>query len=57
MYMSFHLSSSVHKRYLFERIAHHCVFLRRRPPAASIFCVLFSVVLTDAVVIIYSSSL
>jgi hypothetical protein len=47
--MSFHLSLSVRKRYLFERIARHYVFSRCSPPATSVFCVLFSVVLPNVV--------
>jgi hypothetical protein len=49
-----HLSSSVHKRYLFEcitrRYVSSCCFL----PTVLVLCVLFSVVLVDAVVLLPS---
>jgi hypothetical protein len=52
MSVSFHLSSSVHKRYLFKRVTHRYVFSRWFPPAESVFCMLFSVVLTDVVMLL-----
>jgi hypothetical protein len=44
----------VHKRYLFERITRPCVFSLCFPAAAAVFCVLFSVALTDVVVMLSS---
>jgi hypothetical protein len=50
----FHLLSSLHKRYMFERITHQYVSSCCFPSAASVLCVLFTVVLVDAVVMLLS---
>jgi ABC-type antimicrobial peptide transport system permease subunit len=54
MSVTFRLSSPVHKRCLFERINRRYVFSRCFPPVTSMFCVLFSVVLTDVIVTLLS---
>jgi hypothetical protein len=52
--MLFNLSSTVYKKILFERITRRYVLLRCFPPAASMFRLLFSVVLTDIAVMLLS---
>jgi hypothetical protein len=44
--MSFHLSSSVHERYLFERIIRRFVFSRCFPREAAVFSVMCVVLMT-----------
>jgi hypothetical protein len=52
MLMSFHFSSFIYERYLSERIIRRFVFSLCFLPESSVFCVLFSVVLTDVVVML-----